>query len=454
MAYIEVERPWPRWLSEVWPVNLPSKKVTSRDLARRSEHGLTPAGGEDAFELAEYDPALHVTEIEPSEDQKTIAAIAQLALFLAIIAGGIYLLNVIAGSGPTAGRKGGERVARLVEVVEALPATRGPLIEAWGEVIAAESLVVRPELSGTIEWVHPEVTAGGRLSEGEVVARLDDRDLKLALLQAEAEIADIEARIQIEEGQAALGERELTRLSRNITEAQRNLVLRKPQMAQLKAELAAAGAVRDQAVNALARTEVRAPFDAIVMTETVASGAMVSQGSEVATLVAADRFHIALSVPAASVSWIDLDADQPVLLSQPGIWPEGAMREGSVVRLNSAVSGPGRMAELLVAVADPLAEADPDLPRLLLGSFAQAQIQGRHVDGAIALDRAYLHDGDTVWVMGADDKLEVRSVEIAWRGVETVLITEGIAPGERVITTRLARFAPGMALRTRDGDPE
>ena len=439
-------------------MNLPSKKVKSRSVAKKParEHELARVDPDDAVELTEYDPAFDVplTEFpEPSTGQKVVAGVAQFALAAAIVFGGFVLLGVISNSGSDAERKGGARVARLVEVIAAQPATQGPVIEAWGEVVAAESLVVRPELSGTVEWVHPEVTAGGRLSAGDVVARLDDRDLELALLQAEAEIADIEARIQIEEGQAALGERELTRLSRNITEAQRNLVLRKPQMAQLKAELAAAEAVRDQAVNALERTEVRAPFDAIVISETVAPGAMVSQGAEVAALVAADRFHVALAVPAASVDWIELEGGGPVLLSQPGIWPEGAVREAQVVRLNSAVTGPGRMAELIVAVPDPLAEADPGLPRLLLGSFVQARILGRPVEGGVALQRAHLHDDDTVWIMDEGDKLEVRSVEIAWRGIDTVLVTDGIAPGERIVATRLARYAPGMALRTREGDP-
>ena len=437
-------------------VNLPSKKVTSRSLSPRSrrERELAPAEAGESLELAEYDPTVAASGAEPSTAQRTVAGIVQLALFAAILAGGYFLAAMIADSGPTAERKGGARVARLVEVVEARPATQGPVIEAWGEVVAAESLIVRPELSGTINWVHPEVTAGGRLSAGEVVVRMDDRDLRLALLQAEAEIADIEARIQIEEGQAALGERELTRLSRNITEAQRNLVLRKPQMAQLKAELSAAMAVRDQARNALGRTEVAVPFDAIVIAEDVAPGAMISQGAEVATLVAADRFHIALALPAASVGWIETEDALPVLLMQPGIWPNGARREGRIVRLNSAVSGPGRMAELIVAVTDPLAERDPGLPRLLLGSFAQAQIVGKPIADAVSLSRAHLRDGDTVWVMGKDDMLEIRSVEIAWRGVENVLVTAGLEPGDRIVTTLLARHAPGMALRTRKGDAE
>ena len=50
--------------------------------------------------------------------------------------------------------------------------------------------------------------------------------------------AEIDARILIEQGQAQIGQRELSRLTRNLTDEQRALVLRKPQMKQLLAERA------------------------------------------------------------------------------------------------------------------------------------------------------------------------------------------------------------------------
>ncbi len=65
----------------------------------------------------------------------------------------------------------------------------------------------------------------------------------------------------------------------------------------------------------------------------------------------------------------------------------------------------------------------------------------------MVLDRAYLREHDKVWVMTEEDRLEIRQVEIAWRGASEVLISGGLAPGERVITTSLAVVAPGMKLR-------
>lgn len=414
-------------------MNLPSKSL-------KKHNELRP------LEERETSPAQIKPDAEPAPIwQKAFAFVIQLALIGAIIFGASLAWTWIVDSAPTAERKQRERVARLVEVVPVERAKVGPVVQAWGEVRAAQTLIVRPELSGTLAWLHPEVTVGGRLPANEVVARFDDRELKLALASAEADIAEIQARIQIEEGQAEIGKRELSRLSRNLTDAQRNLVLRKPQMAQLRAEMASAIAARDQAQLVLDRAEVRTPFEAIVTAETVAPGAMVAQGTEVATLVAADRFNVVLAVPATSLSWIRLDGSQTVDLTQPGSWPDGVSRTGKIMRLGSALSETGRMAELMVEVEAPL-----DPPALLLGSFVQGTITGAALPGTVEVSRAHLRDDDTVWVMSAEDKLEIRNVTVIWRGASNVLIAEGLSPGDRVVTTALSSFAKGMNLRVRD----
>lgn len=381
-----------------------------------------------------------------------VTGTVQLLLALVVLGAGYFAYQAIVTSAPKAQRKAPERVARLVDVVAVAAAKTGPVIQAWGEVVAAQTLVVRPEISGTLAWVHPDVTPGGRLSFNQVVARFNDDDLKLALSQAENAIAQIDARILLEKGQAEIGKRELPRLSRNLTEQQRALILREPQMAALDAERATAVSILQQTRNALKRATVRAPFDALVLTEQVEPGSMLSVGAEAATLVASDRFHVTLAVPARALRWMRFDGSQTVDLTQPGIWAEGAKRHGKVLRLNSALTATGRMAEVIVEIPDPLATktASSGAPVVLLGSFVRGTITAEALPGAILLDRAHLRDGDTVWVMSADGTLDIRDVQIEWRGGDHVLVTDGLAPGEKVVTTTLSTVSKGMALRTRE----
>ncbi|MEM7508096.1 MAG: efflux RND transporter periplasmic adaptor subunit [Pseudomonadota bacterium] len=352
-------------------------------------------------------------------------------------------------SGPVAERKARPRVPRLVEVIPVLPANQGPIIEAWGEVVPNRVLSLRPELAGSITAIHPGLTPGGEVSTGEVLVEMDDRARISALAEAEADIAEIEARIAIETGQAARASRDAERSGLNLTDAQRALVLREPQMRQLRAELEAAEAVRDRAALDLSKTRMLAPFNALVLSEEVAPGAAMTAGSEIAQLVSSDRFSVSIAIPANALNWIDPQDGGVVQLSQPGVWPAGQTREGVIRRRGAQISQTGRMVELIVEVEDPLSRLPENAgkPRLLLGSFLRAEIEGRPVENAVALDRGYLRDDDKVWVMTRDKTLEVRPVTVAWRGAEQVLIADGLEAGEQVVTTNLAVSAPGMNLR-------
>jgi hypothetical protein len=103
--------------------------------------------------------------------------------------------------------------------------------------------------------------------------------------------------------------------------------------------------------------------------------------------------------------------------------------------------------ELLVAVHLVLQQREDEgceLPRLdrLFGTGVLAGSED-----AIKLDAAWLRGGDQVWVMNADNRLEQRSVQIGYRGDGYVLVTAGLAPGERVVTTPIDAAAEGMPLR-------
>ena len=169
-------------------------------------------------------------------------------LSVSVLAGAAVVSLTLYYSAPVAERETPVRVPRLVEVIEVTPATQGPLIEAWGEVKAARTLVVRPEEGGTIIELSDRLTPGGLVLSGEELIRVDDRELRLVLAQAAAEIKKIESRIAIEDGQQDRAKRDLERLPGKLTDAQRQLILRAPQKAELEAELAVATATRDSAL--------------------------------------------------------------------------------------------------------------------------------------------------------------------------------------------------------------
>jgi hypothetical protein len=125
-----------------------------------------------------------------------------------------------------------------------------------------------------------------------------------------------------------------------------------------------------------------------------------------------------------------------------------------------AVDERGRMAQLMIAVDDPLGLHLPvgerPLP-LLIGSYVDVDLEGRVLHDVIAVPRQALHDGDRVWVVDGDGRLRARTIEVAWRERERVLVSDGIAVGERVVVTPLAAPTEGTRVsvaREDDGGGE
>ncbi|MCA9562206.1 MAG: TetR family transcriptional regulator [Myxococcales bacterium] len=107
-------------------------------------------------------------------------------------------------------------------------------------------------------------------------------------------------------------------------------------------------------------------------------------------------------------------------------------------------------------VDDPLNLRQPDnsgrLP-LLLGSFVDVEIEGFDIHDVFELDRAWVAEGNRVYVMDEEDHLSVRDLGVVWRGPDSIFARDGLAAGDRIITSPLGVPIDGMLLRTADSEP-
>ncbi|HKJ76252.1 MAG TPA: efflux RND transporter periplasmic adaptor subunit [Gammaproteobacteria bacterium] len=388
-----------------------------------------------------------------------VQAVVVLILLAVGGAGAAFLMK----SAPKASRKAAEPPARLVETVPARMGDHPTPVTAMGSVRAAQEATLYPEVAGRIVAVGDNFIPGGRVAKGELLLRLQDADYRLAVRQREAKVAQAEAALEREFGQQEVARREYQLLGEDLPPEERALVLRRPQLASAKADLAEAKAALDQARLDLSRTEVRAPFDGVITGRSVALGSRVTTGTAMLTLVATDTFWVRVDLPVDALKWLEVPEDDggkgTTVTLRRSDWPQGEHRTGRVLRLIPSLEREARLAQLLVAVPDPLAqEADNrGKPRLLVNDYVEATLAGRTLEGVVALDRALLRGGDRVWIL-EDGKLVIREVEVAFRGPSKVLIAAGVEDGDEVVATELATPVPGMALRTaeaaRDGGPQ
>jgi len=287
-----------------------------------------------------------------------------------------------------------------------------------------------------------------------MLVKIDPADFELALRQRETDLAKAKASLALEMGQQAVAQREFELLGESVSDENRDLVLRQPQLAQAQAAVSAAEAALDLARLNLERTTVKIPFNATIRSRDVNVGMQVTVSTPLATVTGSDEYWIELTVPVELLSWIRLPGKVEDRGSAVRVFPstsraDEAFREGTVLRLLPDLEPNGRLARLLVSVSDPLAlrPENAGKPKLILADYVEAEIQGTGLPSAAALARNLFRDGDQVWVMNDQKQLEIRPVTVAFRGPETLLVTDGLQPGDQIIVTDLPAAVQGMLLR-------
>lgn len=373
---------------------------------------------------------------------------------LAALACGIAITIYLMKTSPDAQPRKRPPTATLVEVQSVQAATQQARIHGMGEVIAAQSIELRARVSGEILKISPEFLPGGRFNEGESILNIDPLDYTLVEKRLESESAQIESDIALEMGNQRIAEKEFILLNESVSTEERALILRKPQLAKLQATHAANEAQLAQARLNLERTEVKAPFNSVVETRNVDKGTRVMESTVMAKLVGTDTFWLRLTVPVKQLAWMQIPVNSSSTGATVKVYPRGdsepdLFRTGHVIRLAASLEPQGRMAQLLVEVDDPLSlkPENHGKPRLLLGSYVQAEIEGNTINSAIAINRSNIHDGNTIWLMDKEGHLDIRTIQIAFRNRDQVIVDEGITDGERLIISPLASPIAGIPLR-------
>ena len=124
------------------------------------------------------------------------------------------------------------------------------------------------------------------MKKGDVLVRIDARDIHLSIEQQRAAGARANADLALERGRKAVAEQEWQLFAGDKAQGEADLALRGPQLRTAEVGLKGAKSGLDQAKLQLSRTVIRAPFDALVRSNSVEVGRLVSPNQAVATLVA------------------------------------------------------------------------------------------------------------------------------------------------------------------------
>ncbi len=395
---------------------------------------------------------------DPSGQNRTTGPLRILLPIIVVVISAIVAVWMMQ-SGPKAKPRAKTRNAVLVDVRAIELGSHTITVSIMGTVKPQREVALKPRVSGEIIKVGKSLIPGGRFNKGEELLAIDPIDYKLVVRQLASEVARVESDMQVELGRQRVAQKEYELLGESVSEVEKMLMLREPQLENNRALLEGTRARLEQAQLDLKRTSVRAPFNAVVMSREVNLGTRVSPSTTLTTLVGSDSYWVEAPIPASQLQWIsigqeDNDSGSPVHIYDSVAWGPNRSRSGQLVGLTAMVEENGRMAKLLAEIPDPLSlqPTSSEQPKLLLGSYVRVEIAGKLLPKAAAIERDLIHNGEQLWIMDEEGHLDIRTVEITFRGQDQVLVTGGVSHGEKLITTNLPSPVQGMTLRLKEAE--
>jgi RND family efflux transporter MFP subunit len=402
-----------------------------------------------------------------------------------VVIGILVLLFMVAGKQPPAQAERGEPT-RTVRVIEVPLVEMVPMAEGYGQVQPARIWTAVSQVAGRVTYIHTRLRDGEILPEGTELVHIDPKDYELALAQAQAELAELNAQennarasLKIERRNQQLAKKELGRIQKLVTkgtssqskadETERAMLTYSASVQNLQNTLALVPSQRSvlEAKIALAErnlghTIIRAPYDMRVASLKVEADQYVPIGQSLFEGDAVDRVEIKAQVAMSSLrrlfigrqmqidieriseEFAELIALDPVVKLDLG--NHVAEWQAEFVRFSDTVDPETRTMGVVVAVDNPFEKVIPGYkPPLSKGMFVNVVMRGKKSMQRVLVPRSAVR-ANTVYVADEDNRLRRRAVKILFSQGDISVVEEGLEPGERVVVTDLVPAVDGMLL--------
>lgn len=323
-------------------------------------------------------------------------------------------------------------------------------VGSHGVVLPKYETELIAQVNGQIVELSPAFVRGGFVEKGQLLARIDPSDYEAALIDAEANLASSHASLETERAQGKVAESEW----RKITDAlPTELSLRKPQLAQELAHVKAAEARVLRAKRDLERTEIRAPYDAMIEMRSIGLGSYVGTGSSVGKLLGTAVAEVRLPVADNQLQFLIAEGDAASVTLKGTFAGKETQWQAKIARNEGVVDNTSRMSYLVAEVKDPYGLSSGEHKPLRFGAYVNADIYGITLANATTVPR-YLVENDRIAILDSDSKLRYLNIEIVRQDGASLIIGNGLNDGDRIIVSALDYPVDGMALALESDKPK
>ncbi len=355
-----------------------------------------------------------------------------------LLVGGAYWWHARSAGDAAAQSSGGGAVP--VTVVAAERRDVPQRISGIGTVQSLHTVVLRPQVSGVITDVTFQ--EGELVERGALLARIDDRSIKAALAQAQAEKASAEADLRIAELDLARysGLKDRSIVPRQTIEQQAALV------EKLKAAIQGTEArIAAQRVQ-LSFTEIRSPVRGRVGIRRIDPGNLVQVQDEngLVTVAQVDPISIIFTLPQELLSRL-----RSATKAGPQVRVTAFDRDGSAPLAHGRLTTIDNQIDVATGTLRLRAEFDNANGDLWPGQFVTLQLETSVAADATVVPAHAIQQG----LNGAfayrvrNAKAEMAPVVTSYIDDEIAVIAEGIAPGDVIVIDGQSRLKPGAKVK-------
>jgi RND family efflux transporter MFP subunit len=320
-------------------------------------------------------------------------------------------------------------------------------LEAVGTVRAALTTQIASQSMGNIIEVRAQ--EGDRVQSGQVLAVIDDAQLRAGVQQSEAAVTAAQKEVSSAETELALAQSTLKRYQqlfdkKSVSPQEFDEMKTRSQAAEARRDMARAGeaqasAALTQAKTSLGNTQVRAPFAGVVTEKKAEAGAFVSPGMPLFILEDSARYRLEATVDENDIHFVRAGEAVPVLLDSI----DGAAFRGKVTQIVPAADAASR--SFLVKIELP---ADA---RLRSGLFGRAHFP-RGTRSAVFVPRTTIVERGQlrgVFVVDANQIAQLRYVTLGNSSEQNVEVLSGLQVGEKLVASPGDRELGGKQIAPR-----
>lgn len=397
--------------------------------------------------------------------RKVLVAVGVL---LCLVIAGFIVQRVRAGGADSRSVSEGEPDAVYAAVAPVKRETVANSLSIAGQFIPYQNVELHAKVAGYIKKIYVDI--GDRVHTGEVLAVLEIPELVAQVDEAKAEVHHAEEEIQRAQSEVQRAEADTVALHSNAVrlvntnKAQPGLIAQqelddatakdRASQARVDAAKSALAAARQQLAVAQADQEhyaalsnyskIVAPYDGVVTWRFSDTGSLVQAGTSntsglpVVTVAQSDLLRLRIPVPESMAAKVRIGDSADV-----HVQATGEHFTGKVTRFTDSLDPSTRTMQVEIDVPNPNYHLQP-------GMYADVTLLANsHADALTVPVTSILRSGDktSVLVVDANDRVQVRQVQLGVESSNRTEILSGLKEGERVIVGNLRSYEAGEVVK-------